>query len=266
MAEPPNASIRAYDKEEDDKVVRFMIGKSQMEPLAVANLRGTMSPVVLSVWFALSAVIIQFMGWWPSGGHGVWGYLTPLPPLAASAVPVMFFIDWLNRPYFEEQTRIVLARPDMVDARSYYTRSPASGLWLLDFGPKFVGLIALDASLDAQSDETFLDRPRAGKVKWSKGTNKVASIRHFFVEEVYRPSLVQDDLLKHALEQAFNANNNVQKVKASASPLTPYIGRSLRDAGFKNVGKGPKAGVLAWRNVHYELTREQWTASKPSEL
>lgn len=35
------AVIRPYDHNDDNKLVRFMVGKAAMEPLAVANNKGT---------------------------------------------------------------------------------------------------------------------------------------------------------------------------------------------------------------------------------
>lgn len=41
------AIIRTYDRAQDDKLVRFMIGKAHMEPLAAANRQGLSSAVFI---------------------------------------------------------------------------------------------------------------------------------------------------------------------------------------------------------------------------
>lgn len=53
-------------------------------------------PLTLAAWAALSSVMIQLLNWWPTtqGPVGMWGVFTPLPALAAVAVPLMFFFDW----------------------------------------------------------------------------------------------------------------------------------------------------------------------------
>lgn len=108
---PVEARIRKYDPA-DDKIVRFLVGKANMEGLATANVRGNApfialtagrvltklvvctNPLMIALWIGLSAVMIQYMGWWPQQGHGYWNYLRPLPAFAAMAVPLMFASDW----------------------------------------------------------------------------------------------------------------------------------------------------------------------------
>lgn len=153
----------------------------------------------------------------------------------------------------------VLARPDVVDVQSYYSRSPVSGFWILEYGTKFVGFISMDASPDSLSEQKLADRSPS-KNNTVKSTSKVATIRHFYVSESYRPVSIQSDLLRFAVDHAFNTGSTVEKIRAVTSPLTPYIGRALRDAGFGLVEKGPKMGVFGWRTTNFELTREQWAA------
>jgi hypothetical protein len=112
MAEPV-ARIRPFQAS-DDKVVRFAIGKANMESLAVANRRGShlslglfyttrsapisstgyVHPFTIVVFFVLSYISIHFMNMWPTNTFGFLGYLQPLPLMAATAVPIMAFIDW----------------------------------------------------------------------------------------------------------------------------------------------------------------------------
>lgn len=88
-----DAHIRRF-KASDDKLVRFTIGKASMESLAAANHQAYVHPITVVTWLVLSYLIIDYMQLWPSGHHGFLGYLRPLPMLAASAVPLMFLIDW----------------------------------------------------------------------------------------------------------------------------------------------------------------------------
>ncbi|RDB28443.1 hypothetical protein Hypma_015474 [Hypsizygus marmoreus] len=239
MAEPV-AQIRRFQAS-DDKVVRFIIGKASMESLAVANRRAYIHPFIITLWLILSYVIIDFMDMWPKTQFGFIGYLHPLPMLAATAVPIMFLIDWLNRPVFEQLVQEVLRGPDMFDILGYYSRSPSSGLWILDYGDLFVGLIALDASNDSQL--TTIGKAGGG----TKGTASTATIRHFYVDEAYRTTGIQEDLLNHAVQFAFDADPRVQQIRAPDSPLIPYVRASLRDAGFVLDEHTQRVGVLGWK-------------------
>lgn len=108
------ARIRPY-RASDERVVRFALGKSNLESLAVANHRGARSaynlcgvvidlsclkilacthPLTIALWLGLSSIFIEYMRWWPKNAHGLMGFLTPLPAIAAMAVPIMFLVDW----------------------------------------------------------------------------------------------------------------------------------------------------------------------------
>lgn len=208
-------------------------------------------------------------------------YLSPIPAFGSLAIVFMFGIDWcvpssrhpvepllifnrLNRWGFEDRSAHVLRRPDMVDIPTYYSRSPSSGFWVLQYGERFVGIIAVDASLDADSDAAVADKSfrkdKSGQVALPKGTAKVATIRHFFVEEQYRPAGTEDDLLEFALRHAFTSDTKVEAVRAYASPLAAYAGESLRKHGFTLERKTERVGALRWQNSIQILTRERWAA------
>jgi hypothetical protein len=55
---------------------------------------GYVHPIFLGTWFALAIVMVRYMNWWPSEGHGALRFLSPVPAFAAMAVPLMFFVDW----------------------------------------------------------------------------------------------------------------------------------------------------------------------------
>lgn len=145
----------------------------------------------------------------------------------------------------------------MVDIEHYYTRSPSSGFWLLEFGPTFVGLISMDASHDALSS-TVIGSALVNK-KLTKGTSSIAVIRHFYVTETYRRAGAQDDLLAFAVQHAFEKSPAVEKLRAIPSPFSPYLGDALRKAGFKVVERGAKIGLVAsLPSLTYELSRAKW--------
>lgn len=137
---------------------------------------------------------------------------------------------------------------DLADTAAYYSRSPASGFWILEYNGRFVGLIAVDASTDSASGDIPLSSDDQKSKLTAKGTSSLATIRHFYVEEPYRSTLVQDDLLKCALKFAFQ-EKKVQRVKALDAELTSYLGKSLRRQGFSGGSLVETVGVFGW-SVH----------------
>ncbi|KAJ7038144.1 hypothetical protein C8F04DRAFT_1089685 [Mycena alexandri] len=237
-----SASIRPIT-DSDDTLIRFMVAKIYMGQLAAANRRAYAHPLVLAVWLGLSCVFVEYMHWWPKPRHGFIGYLTPFPAFASVLVPIMFLIDWVNRPYFEKLTQDALRAPDMKNITSYYSRSPASGFWIVDYGERFVGLIAIDASTNPLASQT----------------SQTAVIRHFFVQDPYPASGIQDDLLSHAVHQCFNANSGiVQRIIADDSPLVPYVRTSLKEAGFVLERHTQTVGAFRWKLGMRSLDRDVW--------
>jgi len=246
-----SATIRPI-KDSDEKLVRFMVAKANMESLAAANRRAYYNPLFIAVWLGLSAAFIEFMNWYPKPQYGWIGYLQPLPGFATIFVPLIFAIDWLNRPYFENLTQDALRAPDMRgNIKDHYARSSASGFWILEYDEKFVGLIAIDASTEDAS---------TGKTT----TSETATIRHFYVQEPYPAAGIQDDLLAHAVDHCFNAKSAVvQQIKAADSPLVPYVRKSLKEAGFVLEKNTETVGVLRWQLGMRSLQRDAWEKKKP---
>lgn len=147
----------------------------------------------------------------------------------------------------------------------YFKRSPASGFWILEYGDKFVGFIAIDAS----ADSTFEERITSGakKVKDTKitGTSSIATIRHFYVYDKYRPALAQDDLLRFAVEHAFTSDKKVMSIHAADNSLASWASAAYRRQGFiisKVIGK---VGVLGWPVKSRELSRKRWENREKGE-
>ena len=220
----------------------------------------------------------HYMDWWPNSTYGVLSWLRLLPAFFAPAVPVMFYVDWYtlplhfillpahqtcrkNRPFAEEAVENVLRRLDMVDIQVYYARSPASGLWILEFADKIIGIIAVDASLDATNDENILNESQKESLRGAlkrKGTSRVATIRHFFAEEAYRRVKIEDDLLQFAIESSFKADETVSSIRFLASPLRPAILDSLKRNKFSKGDRVQTVGILDWEVCWYTLKRTQW--------
>jgi hypothetical protein len=220
--------------------------------------------------------MVQIMHWWPNpNAHGYLGYLSPLPAFACMAVPMMVLIDWwvyamdmlqeiflipvitrLNRPYFEKSTQDALRQPDIRDLKAYYARSPSSGFWILEYGVRFIGIIAVDASLDPTPDDA---NPKTKKTSLPvRKSSPTATIRHFFVEEEYRTSDIQTDLLSYAVHHAFKSDDTVRQIKASDSPLAPYARETLRSTGFQLEAHVDKVGIFRWKLGIRILERAEW--------
>jgi hypothetical protein len=173
-----------------------------------------------------------------------------------------------NRPFVEDAVENVLRRVDLMNIQAHYARSPASGFWLLELGDKIIGLIAVDASLDATNDEpvTKQTKERLGASIRQKGTSRVATIRHFFAEEAYRRVNIEDDLLQFAVESTFNADKAVKSIRMLASPLRPAILNSLRGNKFARGDHVEKIGIMGWEVDWYTLERSVWEAGKEKVL
>jgi len=237
-----------------------MVGQAQMESLAYANNRTYFHPVTLAVWIAVSTVFAQYMDWWPNSSLGILSWLQVLPAFFAPAVPIMFFVDWKNRPFVEGTAEKVLRRIDLLNIQAHYARSPASGFWLLELGDKIIGLIAVDASRDASNDELVTQQVRE-RLKTSikqTGTSRVATIRHFFAEEAYRHVNIEDDLVEFAIESTFNGDRAVESIRMLASPLRPAILNCLRRNKFVKGERAETGGIQRWGVDWYTLERSQW--------
>ncbi|KAF8350021.1 hypothetical protein F5887DRAFT_1070254 [Amanita rubescens] len=192
----------------DEKFVRFAIGKAAFEPLAVANHRCYVHPIFLGVWFALSMAMVQYMNWWPNKGYSALRFLSPLPAFAATAVPLLFFVDWFNRNDFDDHAQGIIRRRDAIGFSKYYSNTPGSALWIMEYGKNF-----------------------GDKKKSSKQANTEATIKHFYIDEPYRSTGIQEDLLAYAIRQAFETPS-IETIKVEGSPLIPYVHRALLSTGF----------------------------------
>jgi hypothetical protein len=166
----------------------------------------------------------------------------------------------LNRPYFEKHLEVVLRKPDIVDISGYYSRSPCSGFWILEYGERLLGFIAVDASLDSTNEEPIntTDTTIKQTIPHSKGTSSTATIRHFFVPEPFRVSGIQNDLLNHAVQHAFSADSTLRRIRATDSPLVPYARDALRQAGFQLERNTEKVGVFSWKLGMRVLEKADW--------
>jgi len=136
----------------------------------------------------------------------------------------------------------------MRDPASYYSQSPASGFWIFEYDNKFIGFIALDAN-EAK--------------KTQKGV-----IRHFYVEEAYRETKIQEDLLNHALTNAFENSPFLESIEAvDALGLTPYLNECYRQAGFRLGTEYESVGFWGWwRYYRIILQKKDWKKQKPSGI
>lgn len=256
----PNAQIRPY-RLKDEKVVKFAIGKALMEGLTVANRRAVFHPFTLSIWVALSCIMVEYLGWWPNPEHGFLRFFSPMPAFACWAVLILALIDWINRPYFEDAASDALHRLDVGNIEEYYARSPSSGFFVLEYDSSIIGLIAIDASEDSQSIQSFEE---SNKVKEEKrGTSSVAMIRHFYVDELFRKADVQDDLVAFAVRCAFGASEEVKEIRVATSSLLGYVQKSLSKFRFKVDGiTRINLGVYGWTTGMMNLKRADWEKEK----
>ena len=205
----------------------------------------------------------------PSGAHHVLHRLVSVTsqpvlldiPLNASRFPPG---NRKNRPFVETNAENVLRRIDLMNIEAHYARSAASGFWLLQLGDRIIGMVGIDASLDATNDEPVTQQSQE-RLKASikqKGTSRVATIRHFFAEEAYRSVNIEDDLLQFALESTFSADKAVKSVRVTASPLRPAVLESLQRNKFTRGDRVGTIGIRNWEVYWYTMERSQWEAGK----
>jgi hypothetical protein len=166
-----------------------------------------------------------------------------------------------------------MRRADFANLQKYYARSPSSGLFILEYGNKFIGLVAIDASKDSQSEQGFVKKTEQGHVLadktknfYSSGTSSVATIRHFYVEGRFRKSNVQQDMLAFAARHVFTTAQDVKVLKASATPLLGYKYDTLRELGFSVEKQAGKLGILGWRVDAMALERSRWERGQSKGL
>jgi len=246
--------------------------------------QAALHPLTLSIWVALSCVMIEYFSWWPNPEHGFLGWLSPVPAFACWAVPILSLIDWwvrfcqlgyifsvsgcrVNRPYFEDVASDTLRRPDVADIQEYYARSPSSGFFVLEYDNRIIGLIAVDASEDFQSDKNSV---KTGEIKKtiqekkrvSSITSSTATICHIFVENPFRNADVQDDLVSFATDYAFTTSSDLKEIKVTTSSLLGYVQKSLRHSKFTTDEVVGRVGIYRWKMQAMSLKREQWEKSR----
>ncbi|EIW86663.1 hypothetical protein CONPUDRAFT_95409 [Coniophora puteana RWD-64-598 SS2] len=237
----------------DEKAVRLFIGRALMEGLAEANRRSAFHPITLALWLALSAIMTQSLGWGPKPEFGWAGYLLPLPAFGCWGIALLYLLDWNNRPSFEEHTAAVLRRPDLRNILDHYSKTPPSSFFILEFNAKIVGFIAVDA-LGVDQDSN----PEANTKDRLKSDSRSAKIRHFFVDEPYRKTNIQNDLMKHALQHTFHDEHNIREVQIESSVLNGYVRQSLIDIGFKHGNTIRNVGIYGWAVQLCTLSRAKW--------
>jgi len=215
----PDIIIRPFEARKDLKEVQLLVGMGAMEQLAIANRIAYSHPFAISVWLALASAIIQALHLWPtgSGPNGWLGYLAPVPPLACTAVPVMFAIDWLNRPHFERMLKTrIQSLTTSVSVLSTNSSKFLPLFLVMEYKKTPIGYIFVQPIPSIQSDA-------------KSGTRTMYRIAHFHVDAPYRHTGVGNDLLSRAIQDLEKTKVDIVGV---STRLTPYTAECLRAAGF----------------------------------
>jgi ribosomal protein S18 acetylase RimI-like enzyme len=149
---------------------------------------------------------------------------------------LLIFESRFNRNDIEGRAREIIRQPHAFDFANYYSGAPGSCIWIIEYDQRFVGLVAVDA--------------RDGHAA------REARIKHFYVDEPFRRTGIQDDLLAHAIRHTFSAEFDT--IKAESNTLIPYVGTALRSAGFVQGGKTGSMGLFKWPLYEMVLSRTQW--------
>ncbi|KAJ1300724.1 hypothetical protein OPQ81_002368 [Rhizoctonia solani] len=210
--EAPDIIIRPFDSK-DTKEVQMLVGMSAMEQLAIANRKSYTHPFLISVWVVFASVIIQVFHLWPTNSEPGWlSYLSPLPPIAGTAVPILFAMDWLHRPHFEEMLKFRIK----AFTKAALLSNPKSGMakpliLVVEYKKVPIGCAAL-LPCDVET------------------TRPCYRLAHFHVDSPYRRAGVGHDLLSRVIQDWASPNADIIAV---TTQLTPYVAECLRGVGFK---------------------------------
>jgi hypothetical protein len=162
-------------------------------------------------------------------------------------------VERFQRQRIERNLRAKLSREDALNIIDFYSRSPASGFFVVAMNEIPIGCVAVDA---ACPDENLVDvislkekdpelKPKKNVQKRKYATADHALIRHFHVDGPYRVTGISSDLLSYGLRHVFTAGKEVQKIYAPWSKLSPGLNPVWKEAGFKAVSDGwaSKQGV-----------------------
>ncbi|CAE6431960.1 unnamed protein product [Rhizoctonia solani] len=208
----PDIVIRPFDPK-DTKEVQMLVGMSAMEQLAIANRKSYSHPLLISVWVVFASVIIQVFHLWPTSSQPGWlDYLSPLPPIAGTAVPILFAMDWLHRPHFEEMLKLRIKAFTKAAFPSDPKSSSVKPIFLvMEYKKIPIGCASL--------------LPCA-----LKNTRPCYRLAHFHVDSPYRRAGVGHDLLSRVVQDSAKLNADIIAMTTS---LTPYVIECLRGVGFK---------------------------------
>ncbi|CAE6512649.1 unnamed protein product [Rhizoctonia solani] len=211
--ETPDITIRLFDSKKDTKEVQMLIGMSAMEQLAIANRKSYLHPLLISIWVAFASVTIQVFHLWPTNSAPGWlNYLSPIPPIAGAAVPLLLAMDWLHRPHFEEMLKFrIKAFTNATLLSGCQSSSTKPEILVMEYKKSPIGCAVLI--------------PCA-----VKNTRPCYRLAHFHVDSPYRRAGVGHDLLSRVVQDSANANADIITV---TSPLTPYVTECLRGVKFK---------------------------------
>ncbi|KAG8720589.1 hypothetical protein FRC09_009295 [Ceratobasidium sp. 395] len=205
--------IRPFDTRKDLKEVQMLIGMGSMEQLAVANRIAYSHPAAISAWLVCASALIQALHLWPngSGPNGWLGYLAPLPILACMALPILFGIDWLHRPVFEDMLKASIQSFTKTIAIRNSNGSKSSPLHLvIEYKKTPIGCLFVQP-VPSTNQKT------------------IYQISHFHVDAPYRRAGVGVDLLSRATNDLKKTRTEIVGV---TTQLTPYTAECFQAAGF----------------------------------
>ncbi|KAF8310239.1 uncharacterized protein EI90DRAFT_3139796 [Cantharellus anzutake] len=260
-----NQSVTRPFEDADMKETRLLLGMSAMEPLQVANFQAYTHPLIIALWVALSSAFVQVAGFWPKPEYGWYGYLAPIPAIAAMGYPILFVIDWIQRWNFEKALRRLLLSEDILDIKSYYDKPSLFRVLIWNGRP--IGYVALDAAYPDEILTNLVDeeeklgstsstdpkptpaREKAAEILKERNAQRKkrknndpathAVIRHLYVDSVYHRSGIQHELIRRAVNEVFGhtspkqqKGSTVQEVFVRISSLEKEKAKVLHEAGF----------------------------------
>jgi len=155
---------------------------------------------------------------------------------------LLVLLNRAHRNYFHDILVNTLARPDLRDPVTYYSRPSLgdhkqescvqSAIWVLDYDGRQLGMIALDLNLDGYEEE-LLGPP-----------NRTMLVRHLASAPDFRAAGIDQELLAHACRQAFQPGCSLTRIAIPVrTPVDPFLQTALIRLGFHPIRTAPNLAL-----------------------
>ncbi|MBW0511959.1 hypothetical protein O181_051674 [Austropuccinia psidii MF-1] len=228
----PSASIRPYEHVKDFKFIKFLIGSAILSKTGAANQDLFWSTPFIYLWSIGFTIHTAFRLLFSSDSSHRLGILSPqslaleiicrLPIFVAPPLVLLLLFNWSHRNHFNSILIQTFSQDDLSDPVRYYQKNDQSGIWILDYDGRQLGVIAVDL-IDGEPDDILADR-------------KTMMIRHLAIAIDFKSVGIELDLLIHVLSSAFCLESSIERVAIRlTTPFNTYHIGTLKQLGFRRL-------------------------------